>query len=63
MRKIMIVEDEILVRVGLKSFLNWEEYGYIICDEAADGREALEKIMSAKGTEEIVGIIKEKNVR
>lgn len=44
MRKIMIVEDEILVRVGLKSFLNWEEYGYIICDEAADGREALKKI-------------------
>jgi len=43
MKKVMIVEDEILVRVGLKSFLNWEEHGYIICGEAAEGREALEK--------------------
>ena len=44
MKKIMIVEDEILVRVGLKSFLNWEEHGYSIFEEASDGREALEKI-------------------
>lgn len=44
MKNVMLVEDEILVRVGLKSFLNWEEHGYTIIGEASDGREALEKI-------------------
>lgn len=44
MKRVMIVEDEILVRVGLRSFLNWEEHGYTISAEASDGREALEQI-------------------
>lgn len=44
MKKVMIVDDEILVRVGIKSILNWEEYGYSVVCEAANGRDALEKI-------------------
>ncbi len=48
MKKVMVVEDEILVRVGLKSFFNWEESGYLFCAEASDGREALEKIEEVK---------------
>jgi two-component system response regulator YesN len=38
------VDDELLVRVGLRSLANWEEYGYHIAGEAADGEEALELI-------------------
>lgn len=52
MKNVMIVEDEILVRVGLRSFLNWEFYGYTISDEASDGQEALDKI--AKNPPDIV---------
>lgn len=44
MRKILIVDDEFIVRVGIKSFLDWESHGYTIVGEAADGGEALDKI-------------------
>lgn len=44
MRKILIVDDEYLVRIGIRSFLNWEECGYTIVGEAADGQTALDKI-------------------
>ncbi len=44
MKKVMIVDDEILVRVGIKSILNWEEHGYSVVCEASNGRDALEKI-------------------
>lgn len=40
----MIVDDEVLVKVGIKALLKWEEYGYSIVADASDGREALEKI-------------------
>lgn len=48
MKKIMIVDDEILVRIGIKSILNWEEYGYLIAAEAQNGAEALEKIKDVR---------------
>lgn len=48
MKKIMIVDDEILVRIGIKSILNWEEHGYTIIAEAQNGLEALEKIKENK---------------
>lgn len=44
MYKILIVDDEVLVRVGIKSMLNWEAKGYTIIDEASNGFEALTKI-------------------
>lgn len=40
----MIVDDEVLVKVGIKALLKWEEHGYSIVADASDGREALEKI-------------------
>lgn len=48
MKKVMIVDDEILVRIGIKSILNWEEHGYTIVAEAQNGIEALEKIKEVK---------------
>ena len=47
MRKVLVVDDEFLVRVGIKSFLNWEENGYTIIGEAADGKQALEIMAEA----------------
>ena len=44
MKTILIAEDEMLVRVGIKSTVDWEKYGYQVIGEAANGREALEKI-------------------
>lgn len=48
MRKILIVDDEFLVRIGVKALTNWESHGYQIVGEAASGREALEKIEKLK---------------
>jgi two-component system response regulator YesN len=39
-----VVDDELIVRVGIRSVVNWEEYGYTIVADAAGGKEALEKI-------------------
>ena len=44
MKRIMIVDDELLVRVGLKSMLAWEEKGYSIVGEAVDGEDAVAKL-------------------
>ncbi len=44
MKKVMIVDDEVLVRIGIKSMTAWENYGYTIVCDASDGEEALRKI-------------------
>lgn len=40
--RVLIVDDEILVRVALKTLIPWEEHGFEIIGEAASGVEALE---------------------
>jgi len=42
MYKVMIVDDEILVRVGLKSTIDWESIGFTIVAEASNGEQAIE---------------------
>jgi len=44
MFKVLIVDDEILVRVGLKTFVPWEELGFELIGEAASGKEAIDLI-------------------
>lgn len=39
--KVLIVDDEIMIRVGLKSAIPWEENGFEVIGEAANGEEAL----------------------
>ena len=41
-RKILIVEDEVLVRCGLRSMVNWEKLRLDVIGDAANGKEALE---------------------
>jgi len=42
MMKIMIVDDMPVFREYLRDFIDWNAYGFEICCEAKDGREALE---------------------
>ena len=42
MINVMIVEDEMIVRVGMRILLDWEKYGFRYVAEATDGMEALE---------------------
>ena len=39
--KVLIVDDEVLVRVGLMTTIAWEENGFEVVGEAADGERAL----------------------
>ncbi|WP_438347765.1 response regulator transcription factor [Paenibacillus sp. FA6] len=42
--KVLIVDDEYLVRQGIKHLLNWEEEGFQMVGEAGNGREALDMV-------------------
>ncbi|TCL58340.1 two-component system response regulator YesN [Hydrogenispora ethanolica] len=44
MVKVLIVDDELLVRVGLKSYIDWAKHGFELLEDARDGVEALERI-------------------
>lgn len=44
MVKLLIVEDEPLVQIGIRSMINWADYGIEICDSARDGLQGLEYI-------------------
>lgn len=44
----MIIDDELLVRIGVKSSIDWAKYGMEIVGEASNGQEALEKIRKTK---------------
>lgn len=48
MYKVMIVDDEMLVRIGLKSLINWEEIGFEIVTEAGNGEAGYEKYLVHK---------------
>lgn len=39
--KVLIVDDEILIRQGIKHYINWEHEGFQIIGEASNGEEAL----------------------
>jgi len=42
MHQVMIVEDEFIVRYGIRSMIEWEKIGLQLTGEAANGKEALE---------------------
>ena len=44
MKKVLIVEDEILARMGLRQLIDWEAEGFLVLPDAKDGREAIEAI-------------------
>ncbi len=44
MIKIVIVDDEPVIREGLRTIIDWEKYGFAICGEAVNGRDGIAKI-------------------
>lgn len=46
--KVLLVDDDSLVRIGLKSFFDWKGKGLRIVGEASDGRKALDQIAVLK---------------
>lgn len=46
MFKVLLIDDEPLIREGLRQVIDWEEYGFTICDVGTDGRDGLNKIRS-----------------
>ncbi|MCZ8522459.1 MULTISPECIES: response regulator transcription factor [Paenibacillus] len=40
MLKVLLVDDEMFVRMGLRSLIDWEGLGYEVCGEAENGEEA-----------------------
>ncbi len=47
MKKVLIVDDDFLVRTYLKQMINWEAQGFYIVGDAKNGREALEILQSS----------------
>ncbi len=56
MLKVLIVDDEFIIREGLKTIINWMEYGFEVCDTAENGWEGLKKIEQHKPNLVIVDI-------
>lgn len=48
MIKVFLVEDEFIVREGIKNNIDWDKYGYEFCGEASDGELAFPIISKEK---------------
>lgn len=48
MKKVLIVEDEILARLGLRQLVDWRKLELELLPDATDGEEALEMIRNSR---------------
>ena len=48
MMKVFLVEDEFVVREGIKNNVDWKKYGYDFCGDASDGELAFPMIQKLK---------------
>ena len=53
MKRVLIVDDDFLVRTYLKQMINWEELGFFIVGDAKNGAEAIE-ILQKDGADIII---------
>ncbi len=44
MHKVYLVDDDVFVRKGIKTLIDWEGYGFNVCGEADNGEDALSEI-------------------
>ncbi|MGP4041458.1 response regulator transcription factor [Gracilibacillus sp. D59] len=44
MHKVYLVDDDVFVRKGIKTLIDWESYGFTVCGEADNGEDALTEI-------------------
>lgn len=45
MYTVFIVDDEALIRDGLKQIIDWEALGFTVCGEASNGEDAEKEIL------------------
>ena len=50
MKKIVIADDDFLVRTYLKQLLPWEEMGFVVAGDAKNGKEALTLVQQEQPT-------------
>ena len=43
MYKVLITDDEPMIREGLRTLIDWEQHGFQVVDTAANGRDAIQK--------------------
>ena len=48
MYRVLVADDESIIREGIKCLLDWEKLGYVIADEAVNGEQALLKIQTSE---------------
>lgn len=48
MIRVLIADDEVLVRLGLRAAIDWEAHGFSIVGEVGNGRDALERVRAGK---------------
>lgn len=48
MYKVLLIDDEVFIREGMRTIIPWGEYGCEIVGEAEDGEEGIEKIIQLK---------------
>jgi two-component system response regulator YesN len=56
MLRVLLIDDEPVIREGLKSIIDWKMYGMDICGEAEDGLQGLEQILNLKPDIAIVDV-------
>ena len=44
--KVLVADDELLVRIGLRTTIEWEKNGFTIVGEAKNGKEAIDLFVS-----------------
>ena len=44
MKRVLVVDDEMLVRAGIRSLVDWQQHGYELVGEAVSGADALRQI-------------------
>lgn len=45
MYQVMIIDDEMIVRDGIKCLIDWEDYNFEVCAEGYDGKDGLKKVL------------------
>lgn len=52
MTRLFIMDDEVLIRQGIRHSIRWQDYGITVCGEATNAREALRSL--PKSTPDII---------
>ena len=47
MTRLFILDDEMMIRQGIRYAINWEEHDIVVCGEASNGRAALRSLPSS----------------